>query len=59
MRVAVTQFAAGADKDANRKALTELVGQAAGAGARLVVAPECSMYLPGDPNAAQIGRAHV
>jgi predicted amidohydrolase len=52
MRVAVAQFAAGTDKDANRKALTELVGQAAGAGARLVVAPECSMYLPGDPNAA-------
>ncbi len=42
--VAVTQFSAGLDKDANRALVTESIEAAAEAGAELVVAPEYSMY---------------
>lgn len=44
MRVAVVQFASGRDKPANLGRLLELVGQAAAAGAELVVAPEAAMH---------------
>jgi predicted amidohydrolase len=44
MRVAVVQFTAGDDKPANLRRLVALIGQAAEAGADLVVAPEASMY---------------
>ncbi|HEX3785355.1 MAG TPA: carbon-nitrogen hydrolase family protein [Pseudonocardiaceae bacterium] len=40
----MAQFSAGLDKEANRKLVTEAVDAAAAAGARLVVAPEYSMY---------------
>ena len=42
--VAVGQFSAGTDKQANLTALAALIVQAAAAGARLVVFPEYSMY---------------
>ncbi|HEY3505150.1 MAG TPA: carbon-nitrogen hydrolase family protein [Actinocatenispora sp.] len=42
--VAVAQFSAGTDKDANLAAMAGLVAEAAGRGARLVVFPEYSMY---------------
>jgi predicted amidohydrolase len=44
MRVAVAQFAAGADKAANRDRLVELVDKAAAERADLVVAPEAAMH---------------
>jgi predicted amidohydrolase len=44
MRVAVVQFAAGTDKPANLRRLTELVGQAVASGATLVVGPEAAMH---------------
>ena len=50
MRVAIVQFSAGEDKAANLARLVELVGQAASAGATLVVAPEASMHGFGDPD---------
>jgi predicted amidohydrolase len=42
--VAVAQFAAGTDKQANRKFAVESIESAASAGAELVVLPENSMY---------------
>jgi deaminated glutathione amidase len=42
--VAVAQFSAGLDKEANRKLVAEAITTAADAGAELVVAPEYSMY---------------
>jgi deaminated glutathione amidase len=50
MRVAVVQFAAGEDKPANLARLVDLVGQAASAGATLVVAPEAAMHGFGGPD---------
>jgi predicted amidohydrolase len=44
MRVAVVQFSAGEDKPANLARLVGLVGEAAAAGATLVVAPEAAMH---------------
>jgi predicted amidohydrolase len=48
MRVAVVQFAASADKPANLRRLTELIGQAVATGATLVVCPEAAMHGFGD-----------
>jgi predicted amidohydrolase len=42
--VAVAQFSAGLDKDANRKQVVEAIDAAADAGADLVITPEYSMY---------------
>jgi len=42
--IAVAQFAPGEDKNANLAALRELAEEAAGRGARVVVAPEYAMY---------------
>ena len=42
--VAVTQFSAGLDKDANRKLVVEAITSAADGGANLVITPEYSMY---------------
>ena len=50
MRVAVVQFAAGDDKPANLARLIRLVGDAASAGAELVVAPEAAMHGFGGPD---------
>jgi predicted amidohydrolase len=50
VRVAVGQFAAGTDKAANLEIVAGLIGEAAAAGASLVVLPENSMYT--DPNPA-------
>ncbi len=44
MKVAVAQFASGADVGANRRQAVELLRSAAQAGAELVVLPEASMY---------------
>jgi predicted amidohydrolase len=47
MRIALAQFIAGPDKEANLGRMLDLTGQAAAAGARLVLFPECSMlHLP-------------
>lgn len=46
VRVGVGQFAATTDKEANRGTVTALIGEAAAAGAELLVLPEMSMYLP-------------
>jgi predicted amidohydrolase len=43
MRIAVAQFAAGMDKPANLAHVQALVGEAADAGATLVIAPEAAM----------------
>lgn len=49
MRIALAQFAAGPDKDANLRQVVAMTGEAAGAGARLVLFPECAMlHLPPD-----------
>lgn len=44
MKVALAQFAAGEDKPANLERLRALAGNAAAAGASLVLAPEASMH---------------
>lgn len=44
MQIAVVQFAAGMDKPANLERLQALVGEAADAGATLVIAPEAAMH---------------
>lgn len=44
MRIAVAQYAAGTDKPANLARLQDLVGEAADAGATLVIAPEGAMH---------------
>lgn len=49
MRVAVAQFAAGPDKDANLASVRRLVDRAAAAGAELIVAPEAAMHPFGSP----------
>jgi len=57
MRVAVVQFAAGRDKKANLERLESLVGDAARAGAQLVICPEASMHTfgrPTDPPLAEV-----
>jgi predicted amidohydrolase len=57
MRVAVVQFAAGRDKQANLERLRALVGAAADGGAQLVVCPEASMHTfgrPADPPLAAV-----
>ncbi len=57
MRVAVVQFAAGRDKQANLERLRALVADAAGRGAQLVVCPEASMHTfgrPTDPPLAEV-----
>jgi deaminated glutathione amidase len=47
MRIALAQFIAGPDKEANLRRMLDLTGQAAAARARLVLFPECSMlHLP-------------
>jgi predicted amidohydrolase len=43
MKVAVAQFSAGNDKDANLRSIAGLAGQAAKAGAQVVVFPEAAM----------------
>src|SRR5690242_2075244 len=48
MRVAVVQFAAGADKARNLARLSDLVAHAAASGGTLVVAPEAAMHGFGD-----------
>ncbi len=48
MRIAVGQFAAGADKAYNIARLSELAAQAAHAGARVVVFPEGAMHTFGE-----------
>lgn len=45
MKVAVCQFAAGADVTANTARCIELIGDAGAAGAHLAVLPEASMYF--------------
>src|SRR5438128_10015902 len=49
MRVAVAQFSAGMNKSANLERITELIGRAADAGARVVVFPEGAMCDFGAP----------
>jgi deaminated glutathione amidase len=44
MRIAVAQYAAGMDKPANLESLQALIGDAADAGATLVIAPEGAMH---------------
>lgn len=44
VEIAVAQFSAGTDKDANLLAVRNLTGEAAAGGARVVVAPEYTMY---------------
>ncbi|MBU7599383.1 carbon-nitrogen hydrolase family protein [Streptomyces sp. P38-E01] len=51
MRATVGQFSAGTDKKLNLEAVTDLVAQAAGQGADLVVLPENSMYANPDTKA--------
>ncbi|HXM54133.1 MAG TPA: carbon-nitrogen hydrolase family protein [Candidatus Dormibacteraeota bacterium] len=47
MRIALAQIAGGPDKGANLRHMVALTGEAARAGARLVVFPECAMvHLP-------------
>src|SRR5262245_29898610 len=47
MRIALAQFAAGPEKEANLRCMVALTEQAAAAGAGLVLFPECSMlHLP-------------
>jgi deaminated glutathione amidase len=48
MRVAVGQFASGADKSANVERIAALTGQAVKAGARVVVFPEGAMHTFGE-----------
>ena len=43
MKVAVAQFSAGRDKDANLRSIAGRAGEAAGAGAQVVVFPEAAM----------------
>ncbi|MEO8744128.1 MAG: carbon-nitrogen hydrolase family protein [Candidatus Dormiibacterota bacterium] len=50
MKVAVAQYEAGSDKNANLEHITELAEQAASAGARLVVFPEGAMHTFGELN---------
>jgi predicted amidohydrolase len=55
MKVALAQIAAGPDKDANLRRLLDLAADAAAAGARLVLFPECSMAaLPPDRGLAAV-----
>jgi predicted amidohydrolase len=51
MKAAVAQFAADVDKDANLKAITAHIEEAARQGAQLVVLPENAMYSNPDPRA--------
>ena len=48
MKIAVGQYAAGADKSSNIEHIADLAGQAARAGARLVVFPEGAMHTFGE-----------
>lgn len=57
MKVAAVQYAAGTDKEANRKSLAELVASAATEGARLVVAPEYAMYCSTHPDREMVAAA--
>lgn len=50
MRLALAQFSAEADKDANLKVIAEHVAAAAAGGARLVVFPEVAMYFQLHPD---------
>ena len=57
MKAAAAQYAAGTDKDANLKALGELVASAAAQGARLVVAPEYAMFCSAHPDQEMVDTA--
>src|SRR5215831_14016541 len=48
MRIALAQFAAGPEKEANLRRMLVLAEQAAAARADLVLFPECSMFHPPD-----------
>lgn len=55
MRIALAQFAAGHDKEANLRRMLELTAESARAGADLALFPECSMArLPPDVNPAPV-----
>jgi predicted amidohydrolase len=55
MRIALAQFIAGPDKEANLRRMLDLTGQAAAAGARLALFPEGSMFhLPPDRRPAPL-----
>jgi predicted amidohydrolase len=55
MRIALAQFNAGPDKEANLGRMLALTEQAAAAGARLVLFPECSMFhLPSEQPSAPL-----
>jgi deaminated glutathione amidase len=55
MRIALAQFTAGPEKEANLRRMLELAERAASAGARLVLFPECSMvHLPQEEGPAPV-----
>lgn len=55
MRIALAQFTAGPEKEANLRRMLDLTGQAASSGARLVLFPECSMlHTPQDESPAPL-----
>lgn len=56
LSVAVCQFTAGLDVEANTRTCLDLIDQADAAGARLVVLPEASMYF--DPHKTQTDGSH-
>jgi deaminated glutathione amidase len=55
MRVALGQITSGPDKRENLARIAARIEEAAGAGARLVVFPECSMVYFNDPTQSLIG----
>ena len=55
MKIALAQFSAGPDKQANLRWMVDLTAQAAGAGAAVVLFPECSMArLPPEVSLAPV-----
>lgn len=57
MRLALAQFSAEADKEANLKVIGELTAAAAEGGARLVVFPEVAMFTQRNPDEQFVGAA--
>jgi deaminated glutathione amidase len=55
MKIALAQFSAGLDKQANLRRMVDLTAEAAGAGAAVVLFPECSMArLPPEVSLAPV-----
>src|SRR5262249_39513948 len=55
MKIALAQFSAGPDKESNLRRMLALTAEAAGAGAGVVLFPECSMVrLPPDVGLAPV-----